>query len=208
MSLGNTEGSEFWREIDLGSNSTAASWLMYTLGQVMWWAHPPVSSFVKWVEPVLVTKAIWKLMPAVVEAWVVVIALLIAGRELLLNEKSELVSSLWSRDVRVLPLKVLQRFRFLIYPPPNRHSKLSLAWSASLICQQDSNIQTELTIAEGGGTKEAVQQHRIAHLRGFKRPTKTSYLCQSRAIIALGGPMQVKLSVTKGSPDSFSDYSY
>lgn len=101
-------------------------------------------------------------------------------------------------------LKVLQRFRFLIHPPQTQHSKLSLAWSASVICQQDSHVQTELTIAEGGGTKEAVQQHRIAHLRGFKRPTITSYLCQSWAIIGLGGPMQVKLSVTKGSPG----YSY
>lgn len=203
MSLGSTEGSEFWREIALGSNSTSASWLMYTLGQVMWWAHPPVSFFVKWAESVLVTKAIWKLIPEMVETWVVVIALLIPEKELLSNEKSEVVSSLWSRDFRVLPLKVLQRFRFLIHPP-----QLSLAWSVSLICQQDSNVQTELTVAEGGGTKEAVQQHRIAHLRGFKRPTITSYLCQSRAIIALGGPMQVKLSVTKGSPDSFSGYSY
>ena len=56
-SSGNMEGNEFWREINLGLRSTSASWLIYNVGRIIWWADPIISSFVKWVWSVLVTEA-------------------------------------------------------------------------------------------------------------------------------------------------------
>lgn len=50
-------------------------------------------------------------------------------------------------------LKFFRDFFFLIHLPQDQHSELSLARSASLICQQHSNVQAELTIAEGGRNK-------------------------------------------------------